>query len=111
MTLVVDPEGDVRCVYDEVFDLAAIGCLRTTRASHVEPDETGRWWADITPAGGPVLGPFDRRSQALAAEHRWLEENLAAVASATVAMPSRSLHEDRPTHHHMRAVHAAAHRE
>ena len=111
MTLVVDPEGDVRCVYDEVFDLAAIGCLRITRASHVEPDETGRWWADITPAGGPILGPFDLRSHALAAERGWLEKNLIAVASADVAIPSRSLHEDLSTHHHTRVVHAAARRE
>ena len=108
MTLLVGREGTIRCMYAEVLDLAAIGCLRITRASHVEPDATGRWWADITPAGGPVLGPFDRRSDALAAERRWLEEDLAAVAPAGLAMPSESLHEDQSTHRHTRAVDTAA---
>ena len=108
MTLVVEPQGTVRCMYAEVLDLAAIGCLRITRASHVEPDRTGCWWADITPAGGPVLGPFDRRSDALAAERRWLDENLAAMASAKVAVPSELSHKDPSIHRYTRAVDTAA---
>ena len=82
MTLFVGPEGTIKCVYAEALDLAQIGCVQIIRASHVEPDETGCWWADITPAGGPVLGPFGRRSDALAAEHRWLDANLTALAFA-----------------------------
>ena len=82
MTLLVNARGVVRCVYVEDLDLAAIGALEISRASHVEPDEAGRWWADITPVGGPVLGPFDRRSDALAAEQRWLDGNLPSVAIA-----------------------------
>jgi hypothetical protein len=73
MTLVVDPFGQVRCVYAEDIDLHALGVPRITRASHVEPDAEGKWWADLAPVGGPKLGPFDRRSQALEAEHAWLE--------------------------------------
>jgi hypothetical protein len=42
------------------------------RASYVEPNATGRWAADLDPVGGPVLGPFDHRSEALAAEQAWL---------------------------------------
>jgi hypothetical protein len=45
------------------------------RASHVEADKAGRWFADLSPVAGPVLGPFDRRSEALAAEHEWLLAN------------------------------------
>ena len=45
-----------------------------TRASHVEPDAEGRWLADLTPVAGPVLGPFDLRSEALAAEQVGSEE-------------------------------------
>jgi hypothetical protein len=78
MDLVVLPNGTVRAVYTEKIDLAALGQTIITRASHVEPDATGRWIADLTPVSGPVLGPFLRRSQALAAEQRWLEANWLA---------------------------------
>jgi len=81
MTLLVSAQGAVRCVYAEDFDLTSLGALEISRASHVEPDKTGRWWADITPVGGPVLGPFGRRSDALAAEQRWLDGNLPSVAT------------------------------
>lgn len=73
MQLVVHPDGDVACVYDEAIDLAALGLLSIERGSHVEPDQQGRWLADLQPVGGPVLGPFPLRSQALAAERQWLE--------------------------------------
>jgi hypothetical protein len=68
MQLVVDRRGTVSCVYDEALDLAALGDVAIRRGSHVEPDAAGQWWADLAPAGGPVLGPFGRRSAALAAE-------------------------------------------
>ena len=45
------------------------------RGSHVEPDRQGRWLADMAPCNGPKLGPFDHRSDALAAETAWLEAN------------------------------------
>jgi hypothetical protein len=73
MDLVVTPDGTVRAVYDEVLDLALLGRPVITRASHVEPDPDGRWTADLAPVGGPVLGPFGRRSEALAAEREWLD--------------------------------------
>ena len=74
---VVSSGGSVRCVYGEDIDLAAIGSMNITRASHVEPDERGQWWAEIVE--GPKLGPFPRRSDALAAEVAWLtEQRLAA---------------------------------
>ena len=75
MELVIDPAGQVRCIYDELIDLNALGQPRIRRASHVEPDARGRWWADLSPVGGPKLGPFNRRTQALAAERVRLERN------------------------------------
>jgi hypothetical protein len=75
MQLIVEPSGQIRCLYGEELDLAALGSLRIARASHVDPERGGRWYADLVPVGGPVLGPFDRRSDALAAERRWLETN------------------------------------
>ena len=72
MELVVGADGDVKCIYDETLDLRELGRLSITRASHVEPDAEGFWWADMGPSGGPVLGPFRSRSEALAAEREWL---------------------------------------
>lgn len=73
MQLLVDPAGSVRCLYDESLDLASLGPLQILRGSHVEPDEQGEWTTDLRPVGGPTLGPYAVRSQALAAERAWLE--------------------------------------
>ena len=35
-----------------------------------------RWQADLALSGGPVLGPFQRRRAALAAEVAWLEHHI-----------------------------------
>jgi hypothetical protein len=75
MELVVEASGQVRCIYTEAIDLAAFGQLQITRASHVEPDEHGNWWADLAPVNGPRLGPFVRRCEALDAERDWLQKN------------------------------------
>jgi len=75
MRLVIKPDGSVRCLYDEAVDLSSLGSLTIQRGSHVEPDATGQWLADLAPVDGPVLGPFNRRSEALAAERDWLEKN------------------------------------
>jgi hypothetical protein len=75
MMIVIQPDGTARCLYGETIDLAEIGHLAINRASHVEPDESGQWIADLSPVSGPTLGPFAARSVALAAEAAWLEEN------------------------------------
>jgi hypothetical protein len=72
MELVVGVDGVARCIYGEELDLREIGKLQITRASHVEPDAEGYWWADMGPVDGPVLGPFRSRSEALEAERGWL---------------------------------------
>jgi hypothetical protein len=75
MDLVISPQGQMRYVYDETIDLATVGEVKITRASHVEPNDLGQWLADLAPVHGPVLGPFRLRSEALAAERAWLEEH------------------------------------
>ena len=72
MELVIGTDGMARCIYDETLDLREIGKLQITRASHVEPDRDGFWWADLGPVDGPVLGPFKNRTEALQAEKGWL---------------------------------------
>jgi hypothetical protein len=76
MELIINRAGQVMCLYDEAIDLAALGRLTIFRASHVEPDEHGQWWADLAPVAGPRLGPFARRSEALGAEQTWLRIHL-----------------------------------
>jgi hypothetical protein len=73
MILLIDPRGSAHAIYSETIDLASLGTLSIRRASHVEPDAEGRWHADLGPCGGPRLGPFAKRSEALAAEVDWLE--------------------------------------
>ena len=75
MQMIVEPDGTLRCLYDEAIDLAALGRLSIARASYVEPDAQGHWLADLSPVAGPLLGPFERRSEALEAERAWLEAN------------------------------------
>jgi hypothetical protein len=73
MQLIVQSDGVVRCIYGEAIELASLGQVCISRASHVEPDENGSWWADLSPVNGPRIGPFHRRTEALDAERNWLE--------------------------------------
>jgi hypothetical protein len=73
MNLIFEPNGQFRGIYGEEIALHALSPLRIERASHVEPDDSGRWMADLLPVGGPVLGPYEKRSEALTAEVAWLE--------------------------------------
>jgi len=75
MELVIDQRGAIRCVYSEAMDMARLGQVRIARASRVEPNSTGQWHADLSSVGGPRLGPFSRRSDALRAEEQWLLDN------------------------------------
>jgi hypothetical protein len=76
MQLLIDPRGQIRCLYGEMIDLTVLGVPSIRRASFVEPDEQGSWWADLAPVKGPKLGPFALRSQALQAETDWLNQLL-----------------------------------
>ena len=73
MQLVITPVGDVRCLYDESLSLKSLGPVTIRRGSHVEPEQSGNWFADMSPVEGPRLGPFESRSVALFAEQAWLE--------------------------------------
>jgi len=72
MQLIVETTGAVRCLYGEELDLHLLGRLSIQRGSLVEPSEDGCWTADLSPVDGPILGPFNQRSDALNAERQWL---------------------------------------
>lgn len=76
-SVLVTEEGDIKFIYDEeVFkDLRYEDNSTIYRASYVEPVGHS-WQVDFSPIGGPVLPHlFDSRSEALATEKVWLEEN------------------------------------
>ena len=76
-SITITPDGRVSFIWsDELAALREIGDCSIRRASHVEPTTDGRWTADMAPSGGPVLGPFDLRGDALKAEVQWLADNL-----------------------------------
>ena len=78
MTITIDQDGTVRMIYaDALLPLMqALGTPQVRRASNVEPTEDGRWQADLSPVGGPVLPPTRTRQESLDLEVQWLEENV-----------------------------------
>jgi hypothetical protein len=74
--MIVHIKGNqITMIYDERLDLSKLGDCKITRASYVEPNSTGHWSADMGPTG-PILGPFNKRSEALTSERIWLENHL-----------------------------------
>jgi len=73
MQIVVKPTGVLIGIYSDSFDYGELGRPQIRRVSHVEPDETGRWTADLSPVDGPTFGPFDKRSEAIEAELEFLD--------------------------------------
>lgn len=71
-TLSIAPDGELRFLFDDALTpFLDLGEASIRRASCVEPLET-HWNADLSPVGGPLLGPFALRAEALAAEAAWL---------------------------------------
>jgi hypothetical protein len=77
--------GETRHVADDSLRSldTSLGTVHIQRASHVEPQPTDdgsiQWTADLSPVGGPLLGPFLLRADALEAEHQWLDAHLAEL--------------------------------
>lgn len=73
-------DGRLTFVYDDAVhaSLGKLGRVRITRASSVEFDHArGGWMADLSPTlPGVVLGPFESRTAAVAAEIARLEATL-----------------------------------
>ena len=69
-------DGTADTLYTEKINLKELGDLHMKRASHVEPTDNGQWTADMSPSNGPLLGPFETRTEALQAEVEWLKKNI-----------------------------------
>jgi hypothetical protein len=61
---------------DDLRDLLKQGRANIRRVSTVEPTEDGRWQADLSPVGGPILEACETRQEALNNEVQWLEHNI-----------------------------------
>lgn len=78
--IAIDEQGALMFVYDDALTaLLDAGDAHIARASHVEPCAGNTWHADMSPVGGPVLGPFALRQEALDAERRWLSANVIST--------------------------------
>jgi len=83
---IIEVDGTIRHIYSDDYaelDLT-LGTVDIKRASHVEPVDVSfdnrfpsesAWMADMMPVGGPVIGPFSTRAEALEAERAWLLAN------------------------------------
>ena len=90
MIINVKPGGTTQFIYDDrLRGLLAEGKAEVKRASMVEPgsptlgQDPLKWYADMAPSGGGVLGPFDTRQGALDAEVAWINRHVLIVASTT----------------------------
>jgi hypothetical protein len=81
LKILVTQKGTLKFIHDDSLKIILDqGTALVRRASHVEPSPDGKQWsADMTPVGGDVLGPFDTKKKALAAEIKWLNNNLARI--------------------------------
>ena len=77
MKIFIRPDGDVEHIYDETLSTSEVGHLSIERVSLVEPDLQGEWSADLSIVGGPKMLGYERRSQAIQAETRWMEARLS----------------------------------
>ena len=73
MNVYVDPQGDLQFIYQEEINMEDLGASTIRRASEVEPIEDSQWCANLARLGGPMLGPFKNRSEAIEAELAWIE--------------------------------------
>lgn len=82
LIITVEPNGQLRFLWHDALaglrEQARDGRIHIERASNVEPTPDGQWTADLAPVGGPVLGPFPVRGEALDAEQRWLHDHVLA---------------------------------
>ena len=74
-TICIDLDGSITMIYsDEARGLLELGPATIERVSAVEPGADNCWYANMR--DGTILGPYDLREDALAAEVAYLKEKL-----------------------------------
>ena len=68
-------DGKINAIHHDSIAWKNFGAVSIERASYVEPTAAGDWIVDLSPVGGPTLGPFMTRSEGLAEELYWLEQH------------------------------------
>ncbi len=75
--LLVQPDGNIRCLYTDLIDLSALGTLHVNRASHVEFNDSDQTWSVRLADTGEVIGKgFKTRTEALEFEVNYLNNTL-----------------------------------
>lgn len=82
----VSPAGEITAIYDdELRDVfVALGELRRPRASDINEDSaTGKFFADLSKIGGPILTGFDFKKDAERAEVAWITKHVVGYRGKT----------------------------
>lgn len=73
--IVIQSNGTISYIWSDDIDLSELGDVQVSRASHVEFNNKSKKWEAHT-VGGTFIGAFKKRSDAIAAEVKYLEERL-----------------------------------
>ena len=83
--VIIHESGTMQFIYDDdLRSLFEVGVSSITRASHVEPVDS-MWGCDLTPYGGPIVGPFRLREMALSFERDWLRGRMESNSAHSPA--------------------------
>lgn len=79
MKIKINTNGTLNLVYTEDICVEELGKIDSIkRLFHVEPTQDNKWTAKVNIGTSEcvVLGPYDKRSEALEAEVAWIEDNV-----------------------------------
>ena len=78
-TIFIRPDGTLEFIYHDLLRplIDQAHTITINRVSSVEPNDQGKWVADLSAVGGPCSPEFDLREDALQWEVNWIQEQLA----------------------------------
>lgn len=75
LVILITPDGDVQCLYNEEIELEDLGVLSTSRASNVEFDNLSQKWKVVL-TDGTYVGSWKSRSKAIEQEIAYLQRRM-----------------------------------